>query len=157
MTAFTNWLSQRTGRTFPDYEALHHWSIAQLEEFWEAFLQFTGIITHTPHQQVLDRRTMPGGRWFSGMQLNFAENILARDFSGLAIVSCTEPPAGASASPGLYGRAYSFAQLHTLVARCARGLRAAGIGPGDRVAGYVANIPEAIIACLACASRQISG
>ena len=50
------------------------------------------------------------------------------------------------------GCAYSYAQLRALVARCARGLRAAGIGPGDRVAGYVANVPEAVIACLACAS-----
>jgi acetoacetyl-CoA synthetase len=152
MTAFTEWLSQRTGRTFADYQALHHWSIEHLEDFWEAYLEFTGLITHAPHRQVLSARVMPGARWFAGMQLNFAENILGRRFSGPAIVACVEPAASASEGDGLYGRAYSFAQLHDLVARCARGLRAAGIGPGDRVAGYVANVPEAIVACLACAS-----
>jgi acetoacetyl-CoA synthetase len=152
MTAFTAWLSQRVGRTFADYQALHQWSIDHLEDFWEAFLEFTGLIVHTPHQQVLSARVMPGARWFSGMQLNFAENILARDFAGPAIVACVEPAAGTSPSDGLSGRIYTFEQLRRLVARCARGLRAAGIGPGDRVAGYVANVPEAIVACLACAS-----
>ncbi len=153
MTAFADWLSQRTGRTFGDYEALHRWSIEHLADFWEAYLDFTGIITHAPHQQVLSAPVMPGARWFSGMQLNFAENMLAGDFSGPAIVSCIEPSSAASAADeGLAGQAYSSTQLRALVARCARGLRAAGIGPGDRVAGYVANIPEAIVACLACAS-----
>ncbi len=152
MTAFTGWLSQRTGRTFADYQTLHQWSIEHLEAFWDAFREFTGIIAHTPHHQVLDRRIMPGAHWFAGMQLNFAENILGRDFSGPAIVACVEPASGDPEGDGLYGSAYTFAQLRDLVARCARGLRAAGIEPGDRVAGYVANVPEAIIACLACAS-----
>jgi acetoacetyl-CoA synthetase len=152
MTAFTEWLSQRTGRKFPDYASLHQWSIEHLEEFWEAFLEFTGLMTHAPAYQVLDRHAMPGAHWFSGMQLNFAENILAQGFSGPAIVSCVEPVSGAPEGNGLWGCAYSFEQLRHLVARCARGLRAAGIGPGDRVAGYVANVPEAIVACLACAS-----
>jgi acetoacetyl-CoA synthetase len=152
MTAFMDWLSQRTGRTFPNYQALHQWSIEHLEAFWEAYLEFTGIITHAPYQQVLGARLMPGAHWFAGMQLNFAENILGRDFSGPAIISCVEPSADAAEDEGLYGCAYSFAQLRALVARCARGLRDAGIGPGDRVAGYVANVPEAVVACLACAS-----
>jgi acetoacetyl-CoA synthetase len=152
MTAFTNWLSQRTGLMFPDYHTLHRWSIEHLEDFWEAYLEFTGMITQAPRAQVLNARVMPGAHWFAGMQVNFAENILGRDFSGPAIVACVEPHAGASIGDGLYGCAYSFAQLHALVARCARGLRASGIGPGDRVAGYVANVPEAIVACLACAS-----
>jgi acetoacetyl-CoA synthetase len=152
MTAFTDWLKQRTGQTFADYAALHRWSIEHLADFWEAYLDFTNIITHAPHQQVLNAPVMPGAHWFSGMQLNFAENILGREFSGLAIISCTEPLAEAAEGNGLYGQAYSFAQLCPLVARCARGLRAMGVGLGDRVAGYVANVPEAIVACLACAS-----
>ena len=152
MTAFTDWLSQRTGRTFSDYQALHRWSVEHLAEFWEAYLEFTGIITHAPHRQVLSAPVMPGAHWFSGMQLNFAENLLAREFSGPALVSCIEPSAGASEGDGLFGQAYSISQLRASVARCARGLRAAGVGPGDRVAGYVANVPEAIVACLACAS-----
>jgi acetoacetyl-CoA synthetase len=152
LTAFTDWLSQRTGRTFADYPALHQWSTEHLEDFWEAYLEFTGLIIQAPHTQVLSARVMPGAHWFAGMQLNFAQNILGRDFAGPAIVSCVEPANDASEGAGLCGRAYSFAQLRDLVARCARGLQAAGIGPGDRVAGYVANVPEAIVACLACAS-----
>jgi acetoacetyl-CoA synthetase len=152
MTAFTGWLSRRIGRTFPGYPALHQWSIEHVEDFWEAYLEFTGVIAHAPHQQVLSARVMPGAHWFAGMQLNFAENILGRGFSGPAIVACVEPATGDPEGDGLYGSAYTFEQLRDLVARCARGLRAAGIGPGDRVAGYVANVPEAIVACLACAS-----
>src|SRR5215217_6897935 len=96
MTAFTNWLSQRTGLMFPDYHTLHRWSIEHLEDFWEAYLEFTGMITQAPHAQVLNARVMPGAYWFAGMQVNFAENILGRDFSGPAIVACVEPHAGAS-------------------------------------------------------------
>ena len=152
MTAFMDWLNQRRGLTFPDYDTLHRWSIEHLEDFWEAYLEFTGMITHAPATQVLSARVMPGAHWFPGMQLNFAENILGRDFAGPALVACVEPSAGGSEGDALSGYAYSYAQLRTLVARCARSLRAAEIGPGDRVAGYVANVPEAVIACLACAS-----
>jgi acetoacetyl-CoA synthetase len=152
MTAFTHWLSQGMGLTFPNYDALHRWSIEHLEDFWGAYLEFTGMITHVPHAKVLSTHAMPGAHWFAGMQLNFAENILRRDFAGPALVACVEPAAGGSESDGLSGCAYSLAQLRHLVARCARSLRNAGIGPGDRVAGYVANVSEAVIACLACAS-----
>jgi acetoacetyl-CoA synthetase len=152
MTAFTDWLWQRTGQAFRDYATLHRWSIEHLEDFWEAYAEFTGLITRAPHLQVLNARVMPGAHWFTGMQLNFAENILARGFTGPAIVACVEPSTGGPNGDGLLGCAYSFGQVRALVARCARGLRAAGIGVGDRVAGYVANVPEAIIACLACAS-----
>src|SRR5918996_5570801 len=120
MTAFTNWLSQRTGSTFPDYHTLHRWSIEHLEDFWEAYLEFTGLIVRAPHTQVLSARVMPGAHWFTGMQLNFAENILGRDFLGPAIISCVEPAADTAESDGLCGRAYSFVQLRHLVARCAR-------------------------------------
>jgi acetoacetyl-CoA synthetase len=152
MTAFTDWLSQRTGLTFADYEALHRWSTEHLEDFWQAYLEFTGMITHGSSTQVLSAPVMPGARWFRGMRVNFAENILGREFAGPAIVACVEPSTADPAVDAFSGRAYSYAQLRALVARCARGLRAAGIGRGDRVAGYVANVPEAVVACLACAS-----
>jgi hypothetical protein len=62
MTAFTDWLSRRTGRAFPGYQALHQWSIGHVEGFWEAYLEFTGVIAHAPHQQVLSARAMPGAQ-----------------------------------------------------------------------------------------------
>src|SRR5919109_4698444 len=111
MTAFTDWLSQRTGLTFPDYDALHRWSIEHLEDFWGAYLEFTGLITSAQPANVLSAHVMPGAHWFAGMQLNFAENILGRDFAGPAIVACVEPPAGGSEGDGLFGSAYSFRQL----------------------------------------------
>jgi acetoacetyl-CoA synthetase len=152
MTAFTDWLSQHTGLTFADYEALHRWSTEHLEDFWQAYLEFTRLITHGSSTQVLNARVMPGAHWFSGMQVNFAENILGREFAGPVIVACLEPSTADPAGDVFSGRAYSYAQLRALVARCARGLRVSGIGRGDRVAGYVANVPEAVVACLACAS-----
>src|SRR5918996_2939945 len=120
LTAFTDWLSQRTGRTFADYPALQQWSTEHLEDFWQAYLEFTGLIVQAPHTHVLSARVMPGAHWFAGMQLNFAQNILGRDFLGPAIISCTEPAADTAESDGLCGRAYSFVQLRHLVARCAR-------------------------------------
>lgn len=152
MTAFTEWLSRKIGKVFSDYTSLHQWSVENIEAFWEAYLEFTQIFYSEPHRQVLDTRKMPGAHWFSGMRLNFAENILAREFQGPAITYRIEKSANISDTDGSCYGDYSYSELKTLVARCARGLKNAGIGPGDRVAGYVANVPEAIIACLACAS-----
>lgn len=152
MTFFTNWLSRKTGINFPDYKSLHKWSIENIEEFWESFMEFTGILYSDTYQQILDKRTMPGTRWFSGIQLNFAENILARGFQGTAMVYRIEKKPNASNKNGSYFGEISYDELRTLVAKCARGLKEAGVKKGDRVAGYLANVPEAIVACLACAS-----
>lgn len=148
MTAFTHGLAARTGTSFPDYAALHRWSIAHLEEFWEAFLDYSKIVFSARHTQVLSSHDLPGARWFAGMKLNYAENLLQRRDAGPALVFQTE----SSREEAIPPRTYTYADLYRLVARCARGLRTAGIGRGDRVAGYVANVPEAIIAALACAS-----
>ncbi|MCI0529144.1 MAG: AMP-binding protein, partial [Nitrospira sp.] len=152
MTAFTEWLSYKIGKAFPDYLSLHQWSIENLEAFWESYLAFTGIRYSEPHQQVLDTHKMPDIHWFSGMRLNFAENIFAREFQGPALVYRIEKPEETPDRDGSYYGEYSYSELKMLVARCARGLQEAGIGLGDRVAGYVANVPEATVACLACAS-----
>lgn len=152
MTDFTKWLSRKTGMPFPDYRSLHQWSVENIEDFWESYLEYTGVIHSEPHQQVLNTHRMPGARWFSGMRLNFAENILAKDFHDTAIVYRIERDDSETDPEGSYYGQYSFDELRTLVARCIRGLKEVGIGPGDRVAGYMANVPEAIIACLACGS-----
>lgn len=144
MTAFTRWLTARTGTDMPNYDSLHQWSIDHLEDFWESFVEFTDIKLSQDPTQVLDTHKMPGATWFSGMQLNFAENIFARNFKGAAILFCVENDA--------FRSEISFEELKKSVARCARGLKKAGIRKGDKVAGYIANVPEAIITCLACAS-----
>ncbi|MFQ5864226.1 MAG: acetoacetate--CoA ligase [bacterium] len=152
MTDFTQWLSSKTGMQFPDYSSLHQWSIENIEDFWASFIEYTGILHSEPHHQVLDTHKMPGAHWFAGMRLNFAENILAKDFHNTAVVYRIEKPEDELETSGCFYREYSYDELRKLVARCARGLKEAGITSGDRVAGYLANVPEAIIACLACAS-----
>lgn len=149
MTAFTERLSDEIGVTLPTYDSLHKWSIENLENFWEFFVGYTDLKFSRPHTQILDTHKMPGARWFSGMKLNFAENILQRNSQKTAILSCIEQ--GPDVNMPLYGE-ISFEELGRLVGRCTRGLKEAGVNTGDKVAGYIANLPEAVIACLACAS-----
>jgi len=147
MTAFTNFLAQRHGQSFADYHSLHQWSIEHLETFWESYLDYSNIYFHARHRQVLSSHKLPGAHWFSGMLLNYTENLL-RHHEGCAIVSTVESETGSSQDT----TRITYEELRRLVARCARGLRRRGVKKGDRIAGYVANVPEAIIACLACAS-----
>lgn len=147
MTAFSRTLERQQKRSFPDYRSLHQWSIDNLEAFWESYLDYSNIRYSTRHEQVLDSTRMPGARWFSGMTLNYAENLL-QEHSGNAIISVIENDTGGSQNVV----EITYDELRRLVARCVRGLRQNGIKKGDRVAGYLANVPEAIIACLACAS-----
>jgi acetoacetyl-CoA synthetase len=148
MTKFGEWLAMRVGRKFVDYESLHRWSVENIRDFWESFLEYTGVISSARHTGVLDSLQMPGAEWFEGMRLNFAENILSRNHTGAAIVGVVE-----NDQPGRANIiSYSFDDLRNQVSRCARGMENAGVQSGDRVAGYVANVPEAIVAALACAS-----
>jgi acetoacetyl-CoA synthetase len=152
MTDFQFWLERRTGSIFSDYSALHRFSCEDIGRFWDLFVEYTGIISHAPYSAVLTDPSMPGARWFEGMMLNYAENILERGHGGPAIIYRVEPRADSKSEPVHSGGTISFAELKALVARCARGLRSAGVVKGDRVAGYIANVPEAIVASLACAS-----
>jgi acetoacetyl-CoA synthetase len=137
------------------YAALHRWSVDHREDFWAELWRFAGVIAEErpgkePWDTVLegrDRMLPPapglGPRWFTGARLNFAENLLRRRDSAEAIVSWDERGRR---------RALSFADLHAEVARIAGALRARGVVAGDRVAGFVPNGPEAIIAMLATGS-----
>ncbi|MFQ5602063.1 MAG: acetoacetate--CoA ligase [bacterium] len=152
MTAFSNYLTQKTKLPFPDYASLHQWSVENIEVFWEYFLEYTSIIYRQPHQQVLNTQNMPEARWFSGMKLNFTENILGRNFQGPAIIYQIEPSDEEVGEGDRYSGCIDFDELKIQVAKCASALKQSGVQTGDRVAGYLANVPEAIIACLACAS-----
>jgi acetoacetyl-CoA synthetase len=143
LTRFMTFAAAR-GATADDYEALYGWSIAEPAAFWETLFEFAGVIGDRGSGPVLlDGDRMPGARWFSGTRLNFAENLLCGPDAEPAIVFRNERGAR---------RELSWRELRAETARIAAGLRADGIGPGDVVAGFLPNLPEAVIAMLATAS-----
>src|SRR3954447_13338609 len=144
LTAFSRFAEERTGRTFDDYNALWQWSTTELEEFWQAVWDFFDVRSSAAHTAVLESRTMPGARWFPGARLNFAEHVLARERPGKVALLYT-----AEGGP-LHELQWSdFAEQIRAVATH---LRSIGVRPGDRVVGYLPNVPEAMVAMLAAAS-----
>src|SRR5688500_2539384 len=125
------------------YEELHAWSVAHSEDFWSRVWDFCGVIGEKGARTLLDGERMPGARWFPDARLNFAENLLRRRDAADAIVFWGEDR---------MRRRLTFGQLHALVSRLAQALADAGVGKGDRVAGYLPNLPEATAAMLATTS-----
>jgi len=126
-----------------DYRDLHQYSLEHPAEFWRAVWDFCGVVG-TPGASVLeDSDRMPGAKWFPGARLNFAENLLRHRDNQTAIMFRSET--GETAE-------YSFRELYSAVARTAAGLKSAGVETGDRVAGYMPNLPETVIAMLAASS-----
>ena len=127
-----------------DYAELWRWSVDNLDEFWEAVWQHFDVQADAPYERVLGQREMPGTEWFPGARLNYARHIFRdRDDSEVAIRHASElRPLGE----------WTWGDLRSETARIAAGLRAAGVGHGDRVAAYMPNIPETIAAFLATAS-----
>jgi len=143
LTRFMAFVTPR-GAPDADYRALYQWSIEQPGAFWEALFEFAGVIAERGTGPVLvDGERMPGARWFPDTRLNFAENLLR----GL-----DDEPALIFRNERGTRRELSWQELRNEVARIADGLRASGVGPGDRVAGFLPNLPEAVIAMLAAAS-----
>src|SRR6185436_12771025 len=137
MVAFMRYVRRRWDAQAGDYGELYAWSIANPEQFWQSEWSFCGVIGDAGGGKVLlDGDRMPGARWFPQARLNFAENLLRRRDRGTAIVFRGEDRVASSVT---------WAELHSEVSRLAQALRAAGIRPGDRVAGYLPNIPGAVI------------
>ena len=155
LTAFAESVRRATGRDVSDYRALYAWSIERPEEFWPAVWRFGGVVAterpgRDPWEAVgvgLERVAPPdpvtGPWWFPGAQLNFAENLLRHRDERAALVAWNEA--------GRQGE-LSYAGLARATARVAAALRAEGVRAGDRVAGFLPNIPEAVIAMLATTS-----
>ena len=144
LTGYRRWLEQTRGLDLPDYASLWEWSTTDLEGFWASIWERFGVVASVPYDRVLGSRAMPGAEWFPGARLNYAEHVLrARDSDAVAISHASELRPLAELTRG---------ELRDEVARLAGGLRALGVGPGDRVAAYLPNIPEAVAAFLACAS-----
>ena len=162
MTRFMGWAGERRGRPFADYDELWRWSVDELEEFWAGIWEFSGVRASRPAERVLDARRMPGARWFEGAELNYAENVLLgprpdgaapRTRSpGPAVPDRSGAPAVLHASELRDLGQLTWGELSAQVAAAAGGLRALGVGRGDRVAAYMPNIPETLVAFLAVSS-----
>jgi acetoacetyl-CoA synthetase len=129
--------------TFQNYTELHNWSVTEIEKFWESIWKFSGIIHSKPFDKILNNRVMPGAKWFEGAELNFADNLLRYRDNHTAVISSRED------KPDIR---LTYRELYELVSACSSGLRELGVKKGDRIAGFVTNIPETIIAMLATTS-----
>ncbi|MGY3409796.1 acetoacetyl-CoA synthase [Bradyrhizobium sp. GM5.1] len=145
---YRTWLAEKRGLNFDSYEEMRQWSVRDLDGFWHAIWDYYDLQSPTPFAAVITERRMPGAVWFPGAQVNYARQVFrhvdAADAAGLpAIVSCGED-----------GRLCetSWPELRRKAAALALHLKEKGIKPGDRVAAYLPNIPETIIAFLASAS-----
>lgn len=143
MTRFAEEVAARHGVTLRDYAELHRWSVERREDFWAAVWDFCEVVGERGERICDDADAMPGARWFPQARLNFAENLLRRRDGTDAIVFRGEDRVE---------RRMSFGEVHAQVACCAAGLREAGIGPGDRVAAWMPNMPETVVLMLATAS-----
>jgi len=144
VTAFARAAIREWGLGFNTYPEFYQWSIDQPEQFWQSLWQYTAVKAATRGRRVaVHGGQMPGARWFPDARLNFAENLLRRRDRADAMVFWGEDKVE---------RRLSHARLHASVSRLAQALRAAGVRAGDRVAGYMPNLPETMMAMLASAS-----
>ena len=145
---YQNWLKQNRGISFERYEDLWQWSISDIETFWQSIWDYFDLQSPTPHTAVLAKNAMPGAVWFPGAQVNYASQILRH-----------VDAAHAAGFPALIAQnelgvrqEISWPELKRRIASMALYLQAQGLQPGDRVAAYLPNTPEAIIAFLATIS-----
>mgnify|MGYP001605098224 CR=1 FL=1 len=143
ITRFMRLVQMERDPAVTDYRSLYRFSIDSPKAFWRAMWEFGGVIGETGKRTVEDFELMPGARWFPDASLNFAENMLRYRDDREALVFRSETG---------HGSTLTYQQLYQQVAGVAASLRAMGIEPGDRVAGYLPNLPETIIAMLAATS-----
>ena len=143
VSRYMRWLSSNKGLDFADYAGLWQWSVTEIEGFWASIWEFYEVGALPPDHAVLADRSMPGAKWFSGAELNYAERALTRSDDHPAVVFKAEDKALTT---------LTFRQLRRRVASVATGLRRLGVGKGDRVVAYMPNTPETVVAFLATAS-----
>ncbi|MGO8878913.1 MAG: acetoacetate--CoA ligase [Desulfomonilaceae bacterium] len=142
--SFISKVNKKYTLSISNFHELYQWSIDCRENFWETVWDFGDIIASKPYEKVLeDSPEMIGAKWFQGARLNFAENLLRFRDENVALAFKGE---------GLPVRKITYAELYDAVARLAASMRAAGVTVGDRVAGYVPNMTETVIAMLATTS-----
>ncbi len=143
MGDYLSMLEATRGLTFDDYESLWEWSVDDLAGFWQSVWDYFEPVGYEPHTQVVDDATMPATAWFSGATVNFAAQALAHPGRDMALIAWSDTRSE---------QRWTYERLRQDVARCAAALRASGVGTGDRVAAYLPNIPETLVAFLASAS-----
>ncbi|MGE5534580.1 MAG: AMP-binding protein [Acidobacteriota bacterium] len=145
ITAFIQEVNRRWNKKIADYADLHRFSVEEAEQFWITVWDYCGVIAEERGDVVVaNGDKMPGATWFPHARLNFAQNLLRRRDDTVAIVALREDG---------NRRTLTFAELYELVSRIAQAMTASGIRPGDRVAGYIPHIPEAVASMLAAASN----
>ncbi len=145
---YQDWLRERHGLQFDSYDALWRWSVTDLDAFWQSIWDYNALQSPTPHTAVLERNTMPGAQWFPGAQINYTRQALRH----VDAAHAAGMPAVVSRNETGRHRELSWPDLRRQVAALALHLKAQGVGRGDRVAAYLPNIPEAMVALLATAS-----
>lgn len=145
---YQNWLRDTRGLSFDSYDALWRWSVTDLDAFWQSIWDYQCMQSPTPHSAVLVEEKMPGAVWFPGAKANYAREVLrhaeAAHAAGLpAIVSDNERGEV---------REMSWPELKRQIASVALTLKSLGVKRGDRVAAYLPNVPETMVAFLACSS-----
>ncbi|MBE3559735.1 MAG: acetoacetate--CoA ligase [Ktedonobacteraceae bacterium] len=144
VTHYMQWLTREKGLHFQSREELWQWSVDHLEDFWASLWDYFHIKASQPYTTVLAERRMPGARWFTGAQLNYAEHVFRN--------ATAERPALFFRSERHPLTAMSWSDLAQKVGALTAALKTLGVQRGDRVVAYMPNIPEALIAFLACAS-----
>jgi acetoacetyl-CoA synthetase len=146
VTRYARWLRDERGVELPDdeYASLWQWSVDSLDDFWASIWDYFDVEAGEPYERVLADRSMPGAEWFTGSRLNYAQHVFrGKDESEVAIRHASELRDLDE---------WTWGELRKQTAAIAAGLRELGVGPGDRVVGYLPNLPEAVAAFLACAS-----
>jgi acetoacetyl-CoA synthetase len=143
LTRFMQVAGQRAGHACADYDDLWRWSIDDRAAFWDTLWDFCDVVGEKGENVLADGERMPGARWFPGARLNFAENLLRYRDERPALVFRGEDGTRLT---------LTYGGLYRQVAGVAAALRGAGVGPGDRVAGFLPNHPQTVVAMLATAS-----
>ncbi len=142
MREFADFCSARTGDDYPDYDRLHHWSVTQPEQFWDAIWDYAGVVGDKGERVLVDGDKLPGAKFFPDCAISYAENMLRRTGGGEAIVFRGEDKVRMS---------MSWDELHELVSRLQQAFLAEGVVAGDRIAAMVPNMPHSI-ACMIAAN-----
>ncbi|OGA95680.1 MAG: acetoacetate--CoA ligase [Burkholderiales bacterium RIFCSPHIGHO2_12_FULL_61_11] len=144
LTTYQYWLAAQHGLRFEDYQALWQWSVDDIDFFWQTVWDFFDVQAGGSTVPVLASREMPGAAWYPNARLNYAEHVFRN--------ATAETPALVARSEDVPLREVSWAELKRDTGALAATMRMLGIGPGDRVASYLPNLPETVVAFLACAS-----